>query len=113
MRIFPEGDLSSSPGLLYSATLGRTRMSSATPTGLWPSLPAYIRPVLAFIVERRRNPVRVARIIAAIPKVAEYSNLGLWASTTAWLFGEPFLGKLNSRLINESVLPTTIISIFH
>ncbi len=30
----PMGILSSSPGLLYSATLGRTTASSPTPTGL-------------------------------------------------------------------------------
>ena len=36
----------------------------------------------AFDVKARRNPVGVARIIAAIPKVAEYSNLGFWSATT-------------------------------
>ena len=41
LDIFPEGDPSSSPGLLYSATLGKTAASSPTPPGLWPSLPAY------------------------------------------------------------------------
>jgi hypothetical protein len=40
-------------------------------------------------VERRRNPIGVGKNIAAIPKVAEYSNLGLWASTTTWLICPP------------------------
>jgi hypothetical protein len=31
----------------------------------------------AFDVKPCRNPVGVARIVAAIPRVAEYSNLGL------------------------------------
>ena len=34
----------------------------------------------AFDLKPCCNPVGVARIIAAIPKVAEYSNLGLWAA---------------------------------
>ena len=59
-------------------------MSSATPTGLWPSLATYTDPA-GFDMELWRNPVGVARVIAAIPKVAEYRNLGLWASTTTWL----------------------------
>jgi len=37
---FPEGDPFSSPGLLYSATLGKTAPNSPTPTGLCPMLPA-------------------------------------------------------------------------
>jgi len=41
MDIFPEGDRSSSPGLPYSATLGKTAASSPTPPGLGPSFPAY------------------------------------------------------------------------
>ncbi len=60
LQIFPERDSSSSPGLLYSATLGKRAASSATPSGL------------------RRSSL-------LFPKVAEYSNLGLWAATTTWL----------------------------
>ena len=60
-------------------------MSSATPTGLWPNLAAYTDPADCFDMEHWCNPVGVARIIAAIPKVAEYSNLGLWASAAMWL----------------------------
>ena len=95
----PEGDPSYSPGLLYSATLGNRRRSSLTPTGFRPILVAYTDPagsncleLLSFIdftstlqAEGCRNPVGVARIIPAIPKVAEYSNLGLWDATTLWL----------------------------
>jgi len=39
-EIFPEGDPSSSPGLLYSATLGKDAAICPTPPGLWPWLPA-------------------------------------------------------------------------
>jgi hypothetical protein len=39
---------------------------------------------MAFDVEPCHNPVGVARIVAAFPKVAGYSNLGLWVSTTSW-----------------------------
>ena len=34
LDIFPEGDPSSSPGLLYSATLGKAAASSPTPIGV-------------------------------------------------------------------------------
>jgi hypothetical protein len=42
---------------------------------------------IAAHLERCRNPVGVATIIATArkPKVAEYSNLGLWVATTSWL----------------------------
>ena len=53
-----------------------------------------------------RNPVWVARIIAAIPKVAEYSNLGLWAATPLEL-KPPFAIQLSTRCRKVSVeLPT-------
>jgi|GEM_PF-6760792 len=39
-------------------------------------------PRFAFDADHGRNPVGVAKIIAAIPQVAEYCNLGLWDSTT-------------------------------
>jgi hypothetical protein len=41
----------------------------------------------AFDVKPCHNPVGVARIIAAIPKVAEYSNLDLWGATPLGLRG--------------------------
>ena len=78
MAIFPAGDLSSSPGLPYSATLGKDGERVPQPQrGCDEALPAYTGEWIAFDVERRRNPVGVAKNITAIPKLAEYSNLGL------------------------------------
>ena len=96
---FPEGDPSYSPGLLYSATLGKAAEEFPNPNGVRPILVVYTDPagshcleLLSFIdfrgslqAEGCRNPIGVARIIPAIPKVAEYSNLGLWDATTLWL----------------------------
>ena len=87
MDISPEGDPSSSPGLRYSATLGKMASEFPNPNGVVakPARPRTPTRRIAFDVGHCGNPVGVARIVAAIPKVAEYSNLGLWASTTTWL----------------------------
>ena len=82
----PEGVASLSPGLLYSATLGNGRRRP-TPTGLWLSPTYNAHPILrcasAAVPESHladgegRNPFRVGTQSAVVPKVAEYSNLGL------------------------------------
>jgi hypothetical protein len=82
----PEGDPSSSPGLLYSATLGKTANEFRNPNGV---VARWQRTATQLGLPTTRGALPQPRwgceIIAAIPKVAEYSNLGLWASTTTWL----------------------------
>ncbi len=75
----PKGILSSSPGLLYSATLGKTASALPNPTGVVAKLPAYpigIRLVLirsrllsscALDVRPGRNPVGVRKLAASFP----------------------------------------------
>jgi hypothetical protein len=86
LDLFPEGDPASSPGVAVLGYPGKDGEGVAQPQRgcgqAWPRTPTQR---IAFEVKHWRNPVGVARIIAATPKVAEYSNLGLWASTTTWL----------------------------
>jgi|GEM_PF-4797960 len=72
---FPKGDPSSSPGLLYSATLGQAASESRNANGVV-TKPCLRTPTLrnGFDVGRCRNPVGVRGTL--LPKVAEYSNLG-------------------------------------
>jgi len=77
----------------------RRRPVSPTPTGLWPSLPAFTDPPDQIVSNRYRLLSSARRSRRArpqprwgcedhrcySPKVAEYSNLGLWAATTTWL----------------------------
>jgi hypothetical protein len=79
LDIFPEGDPSSSPGLLYSATLGNPRGEFANPNGVVTKSTGtqtnqgigrrriVSRVHCVFHVEQRLNPVGVAKIVAAIP----------------------------------------------
>ena len=96
MDIFPEGDPPSSPGLLYSATLGTRAASSPTPTGLWLACSDNTNQgigrrvssrefIASFTWSNAATPLGLRRSSRLFPKVAEYSNLGLWATTTSWL----------------------------
>ena len=96
MDIFPEGDSSSSPGLLYSATLGKSASTFRNPNGVaalfcvkgaMNSLAITIREKLIRLAFTQvTTPLGLVNSPTAFPKVAEYSNLGLWVSTTSWLF---------------------------
>jgi len=74
--------MSSSPGLLYSATLGKRQPAPQPRRGcvrLRLETGAGVGGVAC------RNPVGVGVVARDLPKVAEYSNLGLRVATTSWL----------------------------
>jgi hypothetical protein len=83
LDIFPEGDPSSSPGLLYSATLGKTASQFPHPNGVAAKPARVHHPPDSFDVEHFRNPAGVVtndRLLLGAeqsPRVAEYSNPGL------------------------------------
>ncbi len=94
---FPAGDPSSSPGLLYSATLGKTAAGCPTPTGLRPCLQSQahehnnrerFEATSSRLGTRRglaTTPLGLRNSLAVFPRVAEYSNPGLKDGTP---FGE-------------------------
>jgi len=62
-------------------------------------LPSTTTQRIAFDVADWRNPVGVARIVAAIPKVAEYSNLDGYeaARGASWLAFWAKISNINLR----------------
>jgi hypothetical protein len=78
----PKGIRPPAQGCCTRLPWGKTAGEFPNPNGVVAKPPRVHEPADSFDAEQCRNPVGVARIIAAIPTVAEYSNLGLWASTT-------------------------------
>ena len=80
----PEGVSSLSPGLLYSATLGKVDAPCPTPTGLWRSprvgghAADLLRPVCPL---GAATPLGLGGASRSFPRVAEYSNPGLTDET--------------------------------
>jgi len=67
-------------------------------------------PVMAFEVLACRNPVGVRVVVCGLPKVAEYSNLGLRVATTSWL--KPLLRKAPKVVFKGLKFDYAIFSIF-
>jgi hypothetical protein len=113
---FNEGDPSSSPGL-YSAIPGKTVGEFPNPEGVygrpWVRAPTQRDQIVANgcrCLDRRSvlqygaapQPRWGCEDHRCIPKVAEYSNLGLWAATLSELTPPTALGRLSAH---PSVMP--------